>query len=185
MEKFGKMGIPGFRSGKWWKMVIATSVYLIAIASIYLVASAFISVLTSPAEFSTSKLTNKPTTQLQTPTPTVTKSIEQIKKEVVTTSYDDLMRNNEDYIGKTVFFRVNVVQVNEISNNNYVLIVATNNLELLWVNYKGKRVLIGDVVDIWGEVKGLKTYIATYGGTLTVPQLYSLNLELVEKAGGQ
>jgi hypothetical protein len=107
---------------------------------------------------------------IQTPT----MSVEEIKSSALAISYDDLMRNNEIY-GDEYFLRVATKEEPYIRYFN----------DVIWVNYKGKRLLDGDVIDVWGKVRGLKTYTAVLGNRITIPQLDSLHVELVIKAGEQ
>ncbi|VVB85121.1 zinc-ribbon domain protein [uncultured archaeon] len=171
--KLGKMGIPGFRSGKKWKMAIAIFGYFWIF--LILLALVFPSPKPSPTQ---QKLAQ---TQI---------SIEETKSKALNISYDDLMRNNENYIGKIVYYRGRILQVNEISNGKYALRVATKKEsyggyleEVIWVNYKGSRLLENDLIDIWGEVKGLKSYTAVLGNGITIPEIESLHVELVTKSG--
>lgn len=134
-----------------------------------------------------------PTPKVVTPTPTPaltsSKTIEQIKTEALKVSYDDLMRDSDNYIGKIVYFRVGIIQVNEISSGGYLFIAMPvdkqGELEYVPIRiyYEGKRFLNGDMVDVWGTMEGVKTYISTEGGQLSAPVLTSLNLELVKKSG--
>jgi len=113
-------------------------------------------------------------------------SVDEIKNSALTVSYDDLMRNIENYKEKTVYFRGGVVQVQE-DGNEYNLRVATSGSyyvgyykDIIYVNYKGARLLEDDIVDVWGYVKGLKTYSAVLGNEITIPELDAFHLELVE-----
>ena len=115
-------------------------------------------------------------------------SVEEIKNSAINVSYDDLMRNIENYKGKTVCFRGGVVQVQEESGNAYNLRVATAGSYLydyykniIYVNYKGPRFLEDDIIDVWGYVKGLKTYSAVLGNEITIPELDAFHLELVDE----
>jgi len=103
--------------------------------------------------------------------------------------YDDLFRHNEDYIDYIIFFRGEIIQVADIWNQT-VWRVATHESEyfgyagdVIWVNYEGPRFLEGDIVDIYGRVKGLRTYTAIFGQQVTVPEVDSLHVELVQQAG--
>ena len=126
-----------------------------------------------------------------TPSATSTSSmtVEEIKNIALAITYDDFMRNNENYIGEIVYDRGEVVQVSERYANNYVLRVATKQStygyheDIIWVNYKGNRLLEGDIIDVWGGPKGLKTYSAVLGNKVTIPEIDSLHVELVTKAG--
>jgi len=128
--------------------------------------------------------------QEESSTKTPTMSVEEIKSSALTISYDDLMRNNENYVGEVAYYRGEVVQVSEIYGDKYVLRVATKQepyigyfKDVIWVNYKGKRLLEDDIIDVWGRVKGLKTYTAVLGNEITIPEIDSLHVELVIKAG--
>ncbi len=125
-----------------------------------------------------------------TPTQPPSMSLAEIKSSAINENYDDLMRNNENYIGKIVYYRGKILQVQEVYSGEYVLRVATKKEEYIgysgdtiWVNYKGKRLLEDDIIDIWGKVKGLKTYSAILGNAITIPEIDSLNIELIQKAG--
>ena len=116
-------------------------------------------------------------------------TVEEIKSRALTIPYDDLMRNNDIYIGEIVYDRGEILQVSERRTNNYVLRVATKQStygyyeDIIWVNYEGNRLLEGDIIDVWGEPKGLKTYSALLGNQVTIPEIDSLHVELVTKAG--
>lgn len=176
-DKLGKMGIPGFRSGKKWKMVIASIGY-------FLILMIILGAMTGPGPSQTS--TNPvPEQKISTPVPTIqSKSIEEIKKDAITIPYKDLMRESENYIGKIVYYRGQIKQVQETSGNKYIFRIATKksdygddyNDDVIWVEYKGSRMLENDIVDIWGEVKGLQSYEAVLGNKITIPSISSLYL---------
>ena len=121
------------------------------------------------------------------PQPPPTMSIEEIKKAASPVLYDDLMRHNENYIGKIVYYRGEVRQVSHNYGNKYFLRVATKDSfdNVIWVNYEGERLLEDDIIDVWAKVKGLKTYEAILGNKITIPELDSLHVELVTKAGAR
>lgn len=116
-------------------------------------------------------------------------SVEEIKTNALHVSYNELMRHNENYIGKIVHFRGKVVQVLEKYQDNYILRVATK-LErygyygnVIWVNYQGERLLEDDIIDIYGKVKGLRTYLTVLGSEVTIPEITALYVELIYEAG--
>lgn len=91
--------------------------------------------------------------------------------------YDDLFRDNESYIGDIVYYRGEIIQVRE-SFGSYDWRVATGENQYLgyvgdviWGNYAGPRYLEGDVIELCGVVKGLKTYTAVLGQQVTVPEV--------------
>ena len=101
--------------------------------------------------------------------------------------YDDLFRYNESYVGDVILIRGKIIQVAEKLFGGYVWRVATGESEwfgyvsdIVWINYEGERFLEGDIVDVFGEVKGLRTYIAVLGQQVTVPELDAFYVELVE-----
>ncbi|WAM22591.1 MAG: DUF4352 domain-containing protein (plasmid) [Candidatus Methanoperedens sp.] len=178
--KLGKAGIPGFRSGKKWKMAIAIPIYLFLVLFLL----AFISVIISgPPQQSSHAPDVKSTTQATVPTPIPTKSIEEIKSTAINVSYDDLFRNNDKYIGKIVYYRGKIVQVyknpNNPQQNTFRISTAEDGYNnIIWVLYEGQNnYLEDDAVDIWGEVSGLETYKAVLGNEVTIPKIKIFVLE--------
>jgi len=116
-------------------------------------------------------------------------SIRDIKNSASPISYDELMRNGDNYIGEVVYKRGEIRQVSERRTDKYVLRVATKWSEygyyedVIWIEYKGNRLLEGDIIDVWGESKGLETYDALLGNQITIPRIDSLHVELIRKAG--
>ena len=114
--------------------------------------------------------------------------IDAIKTNAKNVSYDDLFRYNENYIGKTVYYRGKIIQIILDDGNNYEFRVATKKSEysgysddVLFVNCQGPRFLEGDIIDLWGQVEGLETYSAVLGHQVTIPKVTALHTELVEK----
>ena len=110
-----------------------------------------------------------------------TPSIPQIKEAAKVVPYEYLFRYNEQYIEHIVYFKGNVRYVRYLNGNRYNLLVATNGTynDYIWVNYQGPRLLEDDTVEIWGKVKGLKTYTAIQGQSVTIPEIDSLHLQQV------
>lgn len=101
-------------------------------------------------------------------------------------AYDNLFRNNESYIGDIVYFRGKIIQVQEQLFGGYVWRVATERNEyfgyigdILWVNYDGPRFLEGDIIDLCGKVKGLRTYSSIFGQQVTIPEINALKATLI------
>lgn len=136
--------------------------------------------------------TETPTGTGQEQTTQSSKSIDEIKQEAITIAYDELFRNNEKYIGTTIYFKGQILQIQEISTNSYILRVATKESsigsyfeDVIFVNYKGKRLLEGDIIELWGKVKGLKSYTAVLGNEVTIPEVNALHVELSQKAAAK
>lgn len=100
-------------------------------------------------------------------------------------TYDNLFRNNESYVGDVVYFHGKIIQVQEQLFGGYVWRVATKQSayigymgDILWVNYDGPRFLEGDIIDLCGKVKGLKTYSSIFGKQVTIPEIDALGVSL-------
>ena len=112
---------------------------------------------------------------------TCTLSNEDIKRLAKASVYDDLFRNNENYVGSLVYFKGEIVQViNDYANaDSYFLRITTQEStyggysgdDVIWVNYRGTRVLEGDIIEVWGKITGLRTYTAVWGNEITIPEI--------------
>ena len=110
----------------------------------------------------------------------------------LTIPYDDLFRYNEQYLGRTVRIQGKIDQAVEdtFSKGSYVLRVATKKDQYLgymgdivWVEYSGPRCLEGDVIEVCGQVTGLKEYTAVLGNMVTVPEIRAVRLDVLQKSG--
>jgi hypothetical protein len=115
-------------------------------------------------------------------------SFDTIKSNALNVSYDNLMRYTENYKEKIVYYRGEVEQVVGSSGDDYVLRVAVTPGEyriwtdIIWVNYHGSRVLEKDIVELFGKVKGMKTYESILGSSITIPEIDVIYLNVVFKA---
>ena len=106
----------------------------------------------------------------------------------VEVQYDDLFRNNEDYIGSHVYLQGEVEQVIDENEGDWALRVNVTQGEYgfwddaAYLNYSGTRVLEDDIVEFVGEVKGLKSYMAIFFNEVTIPEIDVVQLQLVTKA---
>jgi Ca2+/Na+ antiporter len=114
-------------------------------------------------------------------------SVEEIKNSAVEDlSYDELFRNNAKYIENIVYYKGEVIQVTELSGNSYILMVYVTKREYdvwgdnVWVNYEGERILEGDIINLWGEVKGVKEYSNVFGASRSIPEITALHVEIVK-----
>ena len=103
-------------------------------------------------------------------------------------SYDELFRNNEEYIEQLVYYRGKVIQVQEPRGDNYVLRANITEGEFLWedtvfLHYSGPRLLEDDVIEFVGRVKGLRTYKAILGNSVTIPEIAIVQSRLISKRG--
>ena len=112
-------------------------------------------------------------------------SFEQIKEDALyDVLYDDLFRNNEDYINKIIYFEGKVIQVQKQYGDVYHLRISSNDNsfdDVIWVSYAGPRILNNDVVGVYGTVKGIISYNAVLGQTIEIPEIDSLYLDVIKE----
>jgi hypothetical protein len=100
-------------------------------------------------------------------------------------TYSMVARNTEQYMGKIVLFRGEVLQVVE-SNDGAILRVGINGdiNQVLLVNYSdfaGSRVLAGDTVSLYGTVLGRFDYQTVLGQQVTVPAVNADYLQVTAR----
>lgn len=112
------------------------------------------------------------------------KSLQEICSIATTPGYDSLFKGIEQYQGKVVHITGQVLQA-QSDGSRYILRVATiptvfgmYSDGVYWVNYDGSqgRVRDTDLVDLYGEVIGLRSYETVLGSFMTIPELRSLHL---------
>lgn len=173
--------IPGFRSGKLWKKIIAFIFYALLLLF-------FIGVITSNDSSVPSSTSSLTTSEI------ILESPEQFKSSCETVSYDSLARNTEQYVNKRVVFTGQVVQVIERGNNFFMRINVTQKGsaefpfwdDTLLVSYTRSkdesRILEGDIVQFWGIVKGRTTYTTIFGQEITLPEIIAKYIDIIQKA---
>jgi len=137
--------------------------------------------------------TSSSSSNSQSSTPTI--SVSELKSGAVDVlptgiglTYNDLMRNPDNYENYYVHITGGVVQVQESTGNRYYLRVATENSGYGWydkvffVVYEGSRLLEDDVIEIWGQFEGLYTYTAVLGNSITIPEIRALHTEMIQEA---
>jgi hypothetical protein len=181
--------VPGFRSGKSWKMVLAVIGYGI----IFLFILGMIGNAISPHQ-ENAQLTENTALNEAIPTPqytvqgtspprqtSSTQSIDQVKATATTISYEELFRNYQNYIGDTIYFRGQIIQGYSPYSGMYVYRIATDDYgDVLYVNSQSPF-LVYDEVDLWGKVKGMKTYTSVLGNSITIPEIDAIQIDLVNK----
>lgn len=126
-------------------------------------------------------------TGAQTPgAPTTTAKVATVAppEDALEIAYDDLARETERYVGSTVHFLGEVVQVIEGEGLDAVLRVNVTKStygwqDTVWVNYEGPRLLEDDIVEFWGVVRGRRSYTSIWGATITIPEIDAITLERV------
>ena len=123
------------------------------------------------------------------PTAEPTATFEELKSASTRLSYDDLFRNNEEHIGKTVWYRAQVIQVIEGDDDEYQLranVTQEGNFwdDTVFLRYSGSRLLEDDVIEFVGKVNGLVTYEAVMGNEITIPDVTVIESRLVSDNAG-
>lgn len=102
-------------------------------------------------------------------------------------TYKEIARNPNNYKGKKAKFNGKVIQVMESGNNIVLRVNVTKEAnefadggylytDTIYVEYTYKndnesRILNDDIIDLYGELNGTKTYSSTLGGNITIPYL--------------
>lgn len=118
-------------------------------------------------------------------TDTVTEEVvlteDEYKAQCAAIPYKDIARNPADYTGQKAFFKGKVAQVQEIGKNVVIRINVTQGSYGIWddtvyIDYTRKsdtesRILDEDIITAYGEIKGIKKYIAILGNQIAIPHL--------------
>ena len=191
--------IPGFRSGKPWKMAVASVIYLCGLVIIFGVLAGTESkpptagpVAAGGLKVSvTPQASGAPVTGPPQPQP---ESAEEFKASCRTVSFDALARDTEKYLGQRVVFTGKAVQVLEVGSKTIMRVNVTKGEygiweDTVWVNYTRKpdesRILEDDINKFWGTVRGRRTYTAVLGQEITLPEIDAKYLLVTQKRSEQ
>jgi RNA polymerase subunit RPABC4/transcription elongation factor Spt4 len=96
-----------------------------------------------------------------------------------TYSYADIARNPEEYKGKPAVFTGKVIQVLENGKKVTLRVNVTKGNSQFWsdtiyIDYtrsdeRESRILDDDVITIYGDFNGIKSYKTALGGTMSIP----------------
>ena len=118
--------------------------------------------------------------------PTPVLSFAELKARADRVTYEELYRNNETYQGDLVYLKGEVIQVlTEGNSDSYILRVEITPTDYgyddpVLVHYTGPvRLLDDDIVELVGNVKGLRTYKSVLGGEITIPEITDARLKLI------
>lgn len=116
-------------------------------------------------------------------------NVDEFKASSVVIPYEDLARQTEKYVGQKAKFNGQIIQVQEKFGNEIILRVNVTKGEYdiykdtIWINYKYKegesRVLENDIINVWGEIKGRKSYSTILGSKITIPELDGVVIEII------
>ena len=114
--------------------------------------------------------------------------LEEYRKDFVAScnivDYIDVQRNPNSHKESNVLIEGNVIQVSEGILGNVTLRVDEGRNKIWYVSYvraddDEPRIIEGDKVKLYGKCKGLKTYIAVLGQSVTIPWLSAEFYELM------
>jgi Sel1 repeat len=108
------------------------------------------------------------------------KALREFKASAHIVSYEELARSPTSYVGQYVTFRGKVIQSVQ-DDLHYMVLVRVTRTDNFWtdtiyVDYKvvsasAPRILEGDIIKLWGQFVGIKSYTAVMGDTLQVPHI--------------
>lgn len=110
-------------------------------------------------------------------------------------TFEELARNPEIHKGNDYYIKGKVMQVQESYDDVTLLVYITENQieyieesyfeDAIYVTYEYEsnsedRILEGDIITIYGECKGSKTYTTVLGSSNTVPYINALYIDINE-----
>lgn len=101
--------------------------------------------------------------------------------------YDEVARNPTQYTGKSAVFTGKVIQVQESGSSVVLRVNVTKNQygiydDTVYIEYRRKsetepRVLEDDVISVYGELCGIKTYETVLGSAVSIPYMKAEYIE--------
>lgn len=107
-------------------------------------------------------------------------------------NYKDIARYPAEYKGKNAKFTGKVVQVLEDPNSNVINLrmdIAQDEYgywsDTIYVLYERKsineqRILVDDIITVYGQLSGLCTYTTVLGDTISIPEISIIYYDLIE-----
>lgn len=144
--------------------------------------------VTQQADITTNSATSTPeTTGVRAEATISAEWLETNWSAIKTISYKDLFRNIDLYEGNSYGFTGKVIQVLESRGDKYQLRISVTKNRFTWsdtiyVFYEGLRILEDDLVQFVGTVQGVITYKSVLGGEITIPELQSDWLKIVNES---
>lgn len=172
---------------KWWFWLIIAFVILASIPSVEKNDNTNNAAETAEPSAETSTAADNPASPAEKKTK-LTK--DDYKAQCAAIPYNDIARNPDDYTGQKAMFKGQVVQVQEgFWGNDVVLRINVSQNEYgfwddtIYVDYQKKkdnesRILEEDIVTVYGEIKGIKTYTAILGNQITIPHIKAKYIEI-------
>ena len=106
---------------------------------------------------------------------------ENARNSAIEVDGETLLRYNDDYVGKLVYFG-NIIVIQSLDDRILVSLDSVNFEDPSWLIYENirPRILEGDRIDFVARVISLYTYETSGRGALTVPLLEVVELRLAE-----
>ena len=110
-------------------------------------------------------------------------SFEELRERASSPTYDDLFRNNDQYLGQLVYYQAQLVQVIDVGKDRYQIRANVTEGQFFWedtvfLRYGGPRLLEKDIIEFVGTVAGLTTYTAVLGNRVTIPDINIIEAKL-------
>lgn len=114
-------------------------------------------------------------------------SQEEYKAAAATIPFLDLARNPESFKSKSVTYTGKVIQTLESGNKVELRINVTKEQygwqDTVYVNFRKAqgedRILENDIITLWGDVKGLKTYKSVLNSSVTLPEIEAKYITII------
>ena len=108
-------------------------------------------------------------------------------------TYDEVARDPAAYSGKLAKFTGEVVQVIRKSNTELQLRVDvtkkgdyysyyTDTVFVVYTKESSSNILEGDIITLYGELKGEQSYKSVLGAEITIPKIYAKFIDVVGKS---
>jgi hypothetical protein len=109
--------------------------------------------------------------------------VERYKASAVTIPYNQLNKNPEEYVGKIVKYRGQIFQIQEEGGEGGIMLLAVDEeyeiwSDNIWVNFDTHiKAAEKDIVTVYGEITGQKSYKTQIGGETYVPEMKAKYIE--------
>jgi hypothetical protein len=116
-------------------------------------------------------------------------SVQEVRAQAGAIDYDLLARAPTQYAGRLVTFQGQVIQVSQDGLFYALRVNVTRGKydfwkDTIWVDYRAgsgsePRILEKDIITLWGEFVGIKSYKAVLGQTIQIPHVVARAIQSV------
>ncbi|MBP2172683.1 hypothetical protein [Methanococcus voltae] len=106
----------------------------------------------------------------------------QIKEKALDVDYNDLIDYNEQYVGKIIHYKGQIIKINESTGYIYLTLATKKSSENYYngnnINawYKGDKLANGTIINVYGNYSGLK-WAGEDSENETIPSIHALLIE--------